>query len=164
MKRNSHLAGDLSGDFARFMALTACNDDPASCWEWQGNRPGGRYGHFSVGGKTVKAHRWIYETLHGPIEDGLVLRHHCDNPRCVNPLHLEPGTHQENRMDCVRRGRVPNRQGVLHPLRKLDENDIRVIRRRAACGESHARISKDYPVGRGQIDKIVNRQNWSHVE
>jgi len=50
------------------------------------------------------AHRLSYETEIGPIPEGLELDHLCRVRSCVNPLHLEPVTHQEN----VRRGEGAN--------------------------------------------------------
>lgn len=57
---------------------------------------GSRYGY--VCGRT--AHRVVYETVVGPVPEGLELDHLCRNRGCVNPAHLEPVTHQEN----MRRG------------------------------------------------------------
>lgn len=76
-------------------------DKSDGCWLWTAacNRDG--YGAFSVNGRMVKAHRFAYEELVGPIPDGLVIDHLCRNRECVNPAHLEPVTHVEN----VRRGR-----------------------------------------------------------
>ena len=37
---------------------------------------------------------------------GLVVRHKCDNPRCINPEHLEIGTHKDNSQDAINRNRV----------------------------------------------------------
>lgn len=73
------------------------------CWEWTGARqPDGRYdyGMFWDGTRAVRAHRFAYELLVGPIPVGLELDHLCRNPPCVNPAHLEPVTHAEN----IRRG------------------------------------------------------------
>jgi hypothetical protein len=53
-----------------------------------------------------KAHRVAWEMFNGPIADGLIVRHKCDNPNCVNPKHLEVGTQKQNMMDASARGRL----------------------------------------------------------
>lgn len=80
----------------RFWAKVQKADD---CWNWTGagSQVGLGYGRFSIGGgRDALPHRYAYELLVGPIPHGLVLDHLCRNPRCVNPAHLEPVTHQEN--------------------------------------------------------------------
>lgn len=42
------------------------------------------------------AYRVIYEDIHGPIPDGLVAHHRCENPQCVNPEHIELITQGEH--------------------------------------------------------------------
>jgi HNH endonuclease len=82
------------------------------CWPWIGGIEPLGYGRLKIGGRAgrwVKAHRFAYELLVGPIPSGLDLDHLCHNAdpacpggkncihrRCVNPAHLEPVTHREN--------------------------------------------------------------------
>ena len=78
--------------------------DPASCWLWLGQVNQWGYGHFrrtpraSQTGRsaTVKAHRFAYELLIGPIPPGLTLDHLCCQQACVRPDHLEAVTNAEN--------------------------------------------------------------------
>ncbi len=65
-----------------------------SCWLWKGATA--RYGYFWSGERTprgnprtVKAHRWAYEHLRGPIPAGLTIDHLCKTTACVNPSHME---------------------------------------------------------------------------
>lgn len=74
------------------------------CWTWIGGTFTEGYGAFSpAAGRRVRAHRYAYELVVGPIPEGLVLDHLCRNILCVNPAHLEPVTSGEN----VLRGEGP---------------------------------------------------------
>jgi hypothetical protein len=128
-----------------------------------GNRPGGRHGHFSVDGKTVKAHRWIYECVVGSIPDGLLMRHRCDFEGCVNPSHLEPGTSKDNTADMFERGRNPDRKGANHPLARITESDVLKIRSLSSCGKTHVDIANQFGLSRQYVGKIIRRENWSHL-
>ena len=78
-----------------------------SCWEWTAAKMYG-YGRFSVqrGLSSRKAHRVAYWLTHGEWPN--VCRHKCDNPGCVNPLHLEDGTLADNNRDMAERNRAAN--------------------------------------------------------
>lgn len=74
--------------------------DEDGCWVWQGSANRYGYGNFYIGGgKYARAHRFSYELFHGKILDGLVVMHHCDNPRCVNPGHLTATSQAVNMRD-----------------------------------------------------------------
>jgi hypothetical protein len=150
-------------DFARFMRRVRIPSDPEACWEWDGGSGDGRYGRFVVRQADLMAHRWIYEAVCGPIPDGLLLRHRCDNPLCVNPVHLEPGTSADNTQDMLKRGRGPDRRGEKHPLARLKPDDIPNIRRAAGCGTPQGVLAQMYGVSGSQIGRIVRREAWSNI-
>lgn len=82
------------------------------CWLWTGATKPKGYGLFSRGRRhegIVTSSRMAYELTHGPIPVGMVVRHRCDNPPCVNPSHLELGTYSDNLHDAYRRVRRSGR-------------------------------------------------------
>jgi hypothetical protein len=87
----------------RFWAKTEQN---GSCIEWTGAAGFKGYGRFKVNGKLVLPHRFIMEVINETTYPrDIDVRHRCDNPPCVNPSHLQPGTRSENMLDAVERGR-----------------------------------------------------------
>jgi Mor family transcriptional regulator len=93
--------------------------------------------------------------------------HHCDNPPCVNPEHLFLGTHRDNMLDRVKKGRskllAPKGEQIGTSV--LTSDQVRDIRRRYRSGESRQfELAKEYGVGRSAIYSIVHRVSWRHVE
>jgi hypothetical protein len=73
-----------------------------ACWLWTAALNTKGYGSFKGDDETtVRAHRFIYELLVGPVPEGLELDHLCRNRVCVNPAHLEPVDHRENTLRGV---------------------------------------------------------------
>lgn len=64
-----------------------------------------------IGGRSfnLRQHRMAWELKHGPIPEGLMVLHHCDNPCCVNLEHLYLGSHEDNMRDRKSRNRGANR-------------------------------------------------------
>lgn len=103
---------------------------PGGCWEWQGYRMPSGHGQIGIPGRRVTTtHRVAWEIANGrAIPQGLMVRHRCDNPPCINPKHLEIGTAADNSRDAVERGRVA--RGISHPHTRLSEAQVIEIRAR----------------------------------
>jgi len=69
------------------------------CWEWTGFKRDTGYGHINIDGFMMRAHRFSWTINYGPIPEGLLVCHKCDNPGCVRPDHLFLGTIQDNMTD-----------------------------------------------------------------
>lgn len=75
------------------------------CWIWVGGKSKKGYGKFMMNNKLFVASRASYIIFKGPIQEGKLICHTCDNPPCVNPDHLWEGTNSENQIDSIKKGR-----------------------------------------------------------
>lgn len=120
---------------------------PDDCWEWLGGRGStdNTYGRASISHNVTRpAHQVAWEIRNGrPFPEGKVACHSCDNPICVNPAHIWPGSQAENLLDCRMKGRTNNPPKTHcsrgHSL--TPENRIKVPRgtRCRTCQREHAR-------------------------
>lgn len=78
----------------KILALCVVSED--GCWVPRKQPKTHGYVYVMSSGVIHRAHRLIYETLVGPIPDGLQIDHLCRNRPCINPLHLEPVTARQN--------------------------------------------------------------------
>lgn len=136
------------------------------CWPWVGNKAPNGYGRIQQGGKGspyLGAHRVSYEMHHGPIPEGYVVMHSCDNPGCVNPAHLMAGTPKENTadMDIKRRRNTVAPLGIDNGKAVLNEGSVRYIR--AHPEKSHAQLARELGVGATTIRGVRSGRCWSHV-
>ncbi len=148
----------IRGDnLARFWSKTKVDGE---CIVWTADVDRDGYGRFAVGPRGSqrhhRAHRWIWEYFNGPIPDGQVLRHKCDNPPCVAYLvHLIPGTNLQNTHDALERGR--QRQ-------VLDEALVRKIRAVRASGASVMAFARELGIPYPTVLSAATGENWKHVE
>lgn len=82
----------------------------------------GYYRQVSLNGKLCGAHRLVYTMSHGPIPEGMVVRHTCDNPACENPNHLIIGTQRDNIQDTMDRGRVWKAKERFNTIEEIIRN------------------------------------------
>lgn len=131
------------------------------CWEWVGSLSKDGYGRVTSAkhtGKTVKVSRLIYQTLHGALLPGEVVRHTCDNRGCVKPQHLVKGTPRDNVQDMISRGR--GIVGCKNPRTHLTDEDIIKIREDT---RPRKEIAKGYNISKSQVSHIKRHDSWKHL-
>lgn len=112
-----------------------------------------------VGWRRERIGRLVYMDLIGPIPEGHVLRHKCDEPRCINPAHLETGTHADNMRDMDERGRRPVGEKVV--TSKLTEAAVAEIRTHPEV--SSQILAERYGVKTKAITEARRGRQWKSV-
>lgn len=119
------------------------------CHVWKRSIDGNGYGRVgSRPGQSTFAHVVAWESINGPVPNGLQLDHLCRVRSCVNPEHLEPVTGIEN----LRRGRVA----------KVSPDDVREIRRLYGNCPVTA-IAARFGITTGQVWNIATRRFWKDI-
>jgi len=131
------------------------------CWEWAGSRTNQGYGRIWFQNEYYSAHRVSYERYYGPISDGLLVCHKCDNRPCVNPYHLFEGEYKDNMNDMYEKQR--HAHGESQGCAKLTEAAIIEIRQRRARGDRPTVLAKEFGTTYKYISDICHYRTWKHV-
>ena len=105
----------------------------AVCREFQGCKTPAGYGlkWDSYTQKLHLAHRLAYEDFWGELPRGFIVMHTCDNPSCIDPIHLRLGTKGNNLKDAYDKGRYINQHTKKthckhgHELPKVEQGKSR---------------------------------------
>lgn len=149
----------------RFLRFTEKRSDE-ECWEWKGNRSHNGYGRFWIDGGTVPAHKFSLELFsQSKVPEGMLTLHSCDNPSCVNPLHLFIGTPKDNMQDMFRKGRARDQRGEKNNMSKLTSGHVREIRELYNRGDWLQReLAEKFNVTLSTVNQIVNWKKWKWLK
>lgn len=125
------------------------------------------YGSTSYKGQGIALHRMVYcraNAVSVASIAGLLVRHTCDNPRCINPDHLLLGTHQDNVDDKVTRDRQAKGRDLPHTV--LTPQDVQYIREHYVKGcrvQGSVALSRELGVCQATVYKAVCGETWKHL-
>jgi hypothetical protein len=109
-----------------------------ACWESSCATDKDGYGRIRIGRKSYRAPRLAWLALVGPIPDGYLVLHTCDNRLCCNPVHLRLGTQADNIRECSERGR--------HAKRKMYCEQVNAAREMRRHGATLRQIGRELGV------------------
>lgn len=142
--------------------LESYMDKSGDCWIWTDRVNAWGYGFYTEDGKTKFSHREMYKRYIGQIAEGLVVMHKCDNPSCCNPKHLEIGSHRDNQLDKVKKGRQATGEKCGTSI--LTEKQVLVMREMYATGKyTYKQIADLYEVCKDTCQKAIRGINWGHI-
>jgi hypothetical protein len=137
------------------------------CWLWTGAKNQKGYGYIGAGsknGKMLTAHRLSYQLANNDLHDYDYVLHSCDNPSCVNPLHLRAGTQSENIKEACDKGRKtpPIFFGKDNPKSKLTIEKVKFIRANPQLG--HKEIANMFGLSPNCIRGVRIGRTWKDIK
>lgn len=149
----------MTQDKIREQAIEWDVDPNTGCWNCI-NRPLAKgYPYISRRSERTKVHRYIYQELFGVLPRDVLVRHTCDNRRCINPEHLIPGSQKDNARDAVERDRV--KFGSQASKARLSE--VQVLEILNDTTSSNKELAERYGVHSHSISDIRLRKSWKRL-
>lgn len=140
----------------RLWEKIACGG-PDECWPWTGSTVSKGYGSIGHEGKTLSAHRVVWQITNGD-PGNLHVLHWCDNPPCCNPAHLFLGTNADNQHDRLRKER----------WRKSDRLNADLVRAIRSAYDpvinTHRELAEMFDVSPATIGLVIQKKIWTHVD
>jgi hypothetical protein len=143
-----------------------CINELTGCHEWQGSRHPQGYGlakRVICEPVEPRAHRRAWIIANGPIPDGMLVLHDCDNPCCVNVDHLSLGTDADNSDDMYSRRRNVNLSGAEHARSKFSPEDVLRVKEAHKFGARPVDLCRIYGVSDAAVHNILSGKSWKHL-
>jgi hypothetical protein len=127
----------------------------SGCWAFDSpyNTPKGYY-RARWKNERVLVHRLMWELFVGPVPDGKMILHRCDNTGCINPFHLRVGTNADNIKEAAQKNRM---------VHKLSLPEVRQILKLRGCGLSQREIGKTFGITGTNVGRIWRKTRRPHV-
>lgn len=127
-------------------------------------KKGNRQGYHQINRRGFYfLHREVYADHRGLTSDdlsGLAVRHRCDNPRCIQPAHLEVGSWADNNRDRAARGRSAKQRPDLRCLSEDTANTIRALYVKGSRTYGTVALARQFGVDHVTIWNIVHRRYY----
>lgn len=113
---------------------------------------------------NVRVHRLVAIAFLGNRSDTHTDVNHIDGDKLNNSAsNLEWCTRGDNIRHAHANGLASDRKGESHPRAKLNEMQVRVIRRCVELGLPHGYIAEVFGIHKSAPSHIASRRIWSHV-
>lgn len=135
---------------------------PNECWIWTGYKDKTGRGRLEI--RQLPRDMWLASRLSFVIHGGklpynLEVCHHCDNPSCVNPIHLFLGTQKDNLQDAASKNRMP--YGENNPNSKITSDDVRKIRTLyRAHLHTASELAQMFGIKKRNVFRILSGELW----
>jgi hypothetical protein len=135
------------------------------CWEWRRAINSRGRGTLTVARRTVTAARLAYSLFIRELGHREFACHKCDNPLCINPSHLFPGSQLDNMRDCSRKGRIRTPivsfKGEANPACRLSAEDVTEVRNMLSGGIKQRVIALRFRISQSQVSNIKRGVAWA---
>lgn len=136
----------------------------SGCWLWEKYVNHDGYGKIQIKDQFRLVHRVMWESVNGPIPEGMCVCHKCDVRSCANPNHLFIGTHTDNVRDMYKKGRwerKDDQNGENNRSSKLKRWEVERIRELYKTNKyTHKQLGRMFNTSRTNIGLILSGKRW----